>query len=100
MLAEAWRGADPIEDPVVSPLFGDMSGLGPLTVLTGTRDVLNPDAQILRDKAGAAGVQVAWHEADGQLHVYALLPTETGEQGTRIIVESLHPSKGMFGASK
>lgn len=99
VLAEAWRGADPIEDPVVSPLFGDMSGLGPLTILTGTRDVLNPDAQILRDKARAAGVQVSWHEANGQLHVYALLPTETGEQGARIIVESLQPSKGMHGAS-
>ncbi|WP_083508822.1 alpha/beta hydrolase fold domain-containing protein [Arthrobacter alpinus] len=99
VLAEAWRGPDPIEDPVVSPLFGDMSGLGPLTILTGTRDVLNPDAQILRDKACAAGIQVAWHEAEGQLHVYALLPTETGEQGTRTIVESLQTSKGMLGAS-
>lgn len=99
VLAEAWRGADLIEDPAVSPLFGDMAGLGPLTILTGTRDVLNPDAQILRDKAQTAGVSVAWHEAAGQLHVYALLPTETGEQGARIIVESLQPSNGMFDAS-
>ena len=94
VLAEAWRGADPIEDPVVSPLFGDMSGLGPLTVLTGTRDVLNPDAQLLRDKARAAGVSVAWHEAEGQLHVYALLPTKVGETGARVIVESLMPAIG------
>lgn len=94
VLAEAWRGADPIEDPVVSPLFGDMSGLGPLTVLTGTRDVLNPDAQLLRDKARAAGVSVAWHEAEGQLHVYALLPTKVGEAGARVIVESLMPAIG------
>jgi acetyl esterase/lipase len=99
VLAEAWRGADPIEDPVVSPLFGDMSGLGPLTVLTGTRDVLNPDAQLLRAKVRAAGGQMAWHEAEGQLHVYALLPTEAGEQGMRTIVESLQPTDGMLGAS-
>lgn len=92
VLAEAWRGADPIEDPVVSPLFGDMSGLAPLTVLVGTRDVLNPDAHLLRDKAQAAGVSVAWHEAAEQLHVYALLPTKAGEDGTRVIVESLRPA--------
>ena len=91
VLADAWRGDDDIEDPVVSPLFGEMAGLGPLTILTGTRDVLNPDAHLLRDKARAAGVSVDWHESEGQVHVYALLPTGTGEQGARVIVESLRP---------
>ena len=89
VLAEAWRGADDIEAPVVSPLFGDMHGLGPLTVLTGTRDVLNPDAHLLRTKAETAGVPVRWHEVEGQLHVYALLPTTTGEEGAGALVESL-----------
>lgn len=91
VLAEAWRGEDPIDDPVVSPLFGDLSGLGPLTILTGTRDILNPDAQLLRAKAQAAGVPVTWHEGAGQIHVYALLPTAAGEQGMRSIVKSLQP---------
>lgn len=95
VLAEAWRGADPIESPVVSPLFGDMAGLGPLTVLTGTRDILNPDAQLLRAKVRAAGGQMAWHEAEGQLHVYALLPTAAGEQGMRTILQSLQPMSAL-----
>lgn len=91
-LAQEWRGDDEIEDPVVSPLFGDMSGLGPLTILTGTRDVLNPDANLLRVKAREAGVSVTWHEREGQLHVYALLPTKAGDQGASTVVESLRPS--------
>lgn len=91
VLADAWRGEDDIKDPVVSPLFGDPTGLGPLTILTGTRDVLNPDAHLLRDQAREAGVAVDWHEAEGQVHVYALLPTGTGERGVRVIVESLQP---------
>lgn len=91
-LAQEWRGDDDIEDPVVSPLFGDMTGLGPLTILTGTRDVLNPDANVLRAKAREAGVSVTWHEEDGQLHVYALLPTKAGDQGASNLVESLRPS--------
>ena len=91
VLAEAWRGADGIEDPLVSPLFAEMRGLGPLTILTGTRDVLNPDAHLLRTKAEQAGVQVRWCEADGQVHVYALLPSKAGEQGAHALVESLTP---------
>lgn len=95
VLAEAWRGDDAIEDPVVSPLFGDMTGIGPLTILSGTRDVLNPDAHLLRDKARQAGVPVEWHEAEEQLHVYALLPTRAGERGADIMVESLRPTDSM-----
>lgn len=92
VLSEAWRGEDAVEDPVVSPLRGDLNGLGALTVLTGTRDVLNPDARVLRDKARAAGVPVTWHEAQGQVHVYALLPTLAGERGARAFVDSLRPT--------
>ena len=92
LLAQRWRGDDEIEDPIVSPLFGDMSGLGPLTILTGTRDVLNPDANLFGTKARGAGVSVTWHEGEGQLHVYALLPTKAGEQGASILVESLRPT--------
>lgn len=95
VLSEAWRGADAIEDPVVSPLYGDFLGLGPITVLTGTHDVLNPDANVLRDKAREAEVPVSWHEAEGQLHVYALLPSLIGEQGARALVDSLRPDPGV-----
>lgn len=93
VLAEAWRGGDGIVDPVVSPLFGELSGLGPLAILTGTRDILNPDAQVLRDRARSAGVPVVWHEEPGQLHVYPLPPTATGERGARAVVESLRPQR-------
>nr|WP_167951512.1 alpha/beta hydrolase fold domain-containing protein [Brevibacterium marinum] len=91
-LAQEWRGEDDLDDPVVSPLFGEMGGLGPLTILTGTRDVLNPDAHVLRGRAHDADVSVAWHEGEGQLHVYALLPTKAGDQAASTMVDSLRPS--------
>lgn len=91
VLSEAWRGSDDVTDPVVSPLYGDMAGLGPMTILVGTRDVLNPDAHQLRRKAEAAGVSVTWHEAQDQIHVFALLPTKAGEQGAQQIGASLQP---------
>lgn len=86
VLAAAWRGDLPLTDPAVSPLFGDLTGLGPLTVFTGTRDVLNPDALLLVDKARAAGVEVELHEAPGQLHVYPVLPTPPGRAAAEVLV--------------
>ncbi|WP_264079185.1 alpha/beta hydrolase, partial [Mycobacterium szulgai] len=73
-MAEQWRGDLPVDDPRCSPLAGDLAGLGPLTVFSGTRDILNPDARALVQKAGAAGVAVDYHERSGLLHVYPLLP--------------------------
>ncbi|MCM0620747.1 alpha/beta hydrolase fold domain-containing protein [Nocardioides bruguierae] len=88
-LAKRWAGDLPLDDPRVSPLFGDLAGLGPLTQFTGTRDILNPDARLLAEKAAAAGVACEQHEVEGQLHVYPLTPTKPGSQARARIVEVL-----------
>ena len=88
-LAEVWRGDLPIDHPLVSPLFADLAGLGPLTVFTGTRDILNPDARLLRRRAHAAGVELDLHEQDGLLHVYPLTPTAEGAAARDVIVRDL-----------
>jgi len=89
VLAEHWRGDLDLLDPAVSPLFGDLTGLGPIAVFTGTRDVLNPDAHVLAEKARAAGVPIELREAVGQVHVYPLLPTRAGREAQRQIIEIL-----------
>lgn len=97
VLSRMWTGDDDARDPVVSPLFGELTGLGPITLLSGTHDVLHPDARVLRDRAREAGVELDWHQGDQQLHVYALLPTRTGEQGAQAIVDSLRPDPAVEG---
>ncbi|OBF50705.1 esterase [Mycobacterium sp. 852002-50816_SCH5313054-b] len=87
--AGRWRGDLPATDPMVSPLNGDLTGLGPLTVLSGTRDILNPDARLLAEKAEAAGVDIEYHERHGLVHVYPLTPTPEGRAARAVIVERL-----------
>ncbi|MEP7160690.1 MAG: alpha/beta hydrolase [Dermatophilaceae bacterium] len=89
VLADYWRGDLPVDDPLVSPLFGEFSGLGPLSVFCGTRDILNPDARTMVERARAAGVDVSFHEAEGLVHVYPLTPTPEGRLARRQIVEDL-----------
>nr|WP_218886184.1 alpha/beta hydrolase fold domain-containing protein [Kineococcus aurantiacus] len=88
-LAAAWSGDLPVTDPAVSPLFGDLGGLGPVVVFTGTRDILNPDARELDRRLRAVGGDVEFHEAPGQLHVYPLLPTAPGRAAARVLVEGI-----------
>jgi acetyl esterase/lipase len=86
---DEWRADLAVDDPRVSPLFGDLSGLGPLTIYTGTRDILNPDAHLLAERARAVGVTVEFHEQEGLLHVYPLLPTSEGRFARRQIVATV-----------
>lgn len=89
VLAEAWKGELALTDPAVSPLFGDFTGLGPMQVYSGGRDVLNPDAHLLVERAALAGVDVELHERTEQVHAYPLLPTRVGREASTQISEWL-----------
>ncbi|MGN7797799.1 alpha/beta hydrolase fold domain-containing protein [Leifsonia sp. 22587] len=88
-VAEQWAGDLPVTDPRVSPLMGDLHGLGPMLLLTGSHDILNPDARLLASKARAAGVDVTLLERRGAVHVFALLPSRAGSAARDRIVSAL-----------
>ncbi|AKK27956.1 alpha/beta hydrolase fold domain-containing protein [Mycobacterium sp. EPa45] len=88
--ARYWRGELSIDDPLVSPLSASLEGLTALTVFTGTRDILNPDAHLLAGRASAAGVDVDFVQGEGMVHVYPLLPIPEGRAARRQIVEQIN----------
>lgn len=57
----------------ISPLYGDLSILSPMLVLTGTRDLLNPDTHVFAARARGVGVPVEILEEPGLFHVWPLL---------------------------
>jgi len=90
---EHWRGTLAISDPRVSPLAADLAGLGPLTVFSGTRDILHPDIRLLIDKARTAGVDVDYHEEHGLVHVYPLTPTPEGRAARALLIQRLQAAQ-------
>lgn len=89
-LKEAGRlyaGTLAVEDALVSPLRGAFGGLAPLTVFSGTRDVLATDSRELVRRARAQGVEVEFHEAAGLPHGYPLLPVPEGRAARDRIIE-------------
>ena len=70
---ELYAGPLDLRDPRVSPIYGSVAGLGPMTIFVGTRDLLLHDARRLRDEAKAHGIPVDYHEADGLIHVWPIL---------------------------
>ena len=84
-----YRGRLPAEDPRVSPINGDLSGLGPITEASGTHDILHSDAKRFVPLAKAASVSLDYHEAPGMLHVYPLFPIPEAKHARRTISEAL-----------
>jgi epsilon-lactone hydrolase len=68
----AYRGeADP-RNPLMSPLYGDLSRLPPLLLQCGSEEMLRDDSARLAVKAKAAGVDVTFEEWDEMVHVWHL----------------------------
>jgi epsilon-lactone hydrolase len=59
-----------LDDPGVSPLFADMTGLPPMLIQTGADEILLSDSVRLAERARAAGVDVTLDIAEGMWHVY------------------------------
>ena len=86
---ELYAGDLSTDHPLVSPINGRIDGLGPMTIFVGTRDLLLPDSRRLRDLATEAGVPVDYHEADGLIHVWPILPLPEARKARRIIASTL-----------
>lgn len=85
-IARSWAGDLALDDPVVSPLFGDLTGLPPVEVWVGTRDITAPDCREL-ERRMPDGAAFALHVEDGAIHDYPLLPTPEGRAAIREIGE-------------
>ncbi len=64
------RFATDPRDPLASPLFADLTGLPPLLIEVGSREILLDDSVRFADAARAAGVDVTLEIGDGLLHVW------------------------------
>lgn len=61
---------DQVNDPLVSPLFGDVRGLPPILIQVGDHEILLSDATRMADKLTAAGGDVTLEVWPGMWHVF------------------------------
>lgn len=82
------RGVDP-KSYLVSPVYGSLKDLAPVSLFIGTRDILFPDCRKLRDLAAAEGIQINYREYEGMVHNWMLGPMPEAKQAVREIVETI-----------
>jgi salicylate hydroxylase len=71
--ASYFQGHEPT-DPLVSPLYGDLSGLPPMFLTASKGEVLLSDTTRLVERAKRAGVEVEARIVEDSVHVYPIFP--------------------------
>jgi monoterpene epsilon-lactone hydrolase len=90
---DAYLAGHPVDDPIVSPLVADLSGLPPLLIQAATGDPYCPESQVLATHARAHGVDARLELYPVATHVFhvfwTFLPeaTEALESAGRFVQE-------------
>ena len=87
-VAKLWAGDD-LKQPLVSPLFGDLSGLGRISIYIGTHDILYPDNRLLHEKLLKEGIEHRYIEREKMNHVYVGLPIKEARKDIQELIEEL-----------
>jgi len=80
------RDVDP-KNYLVSPVYGSVKDLAPISLFIGTRDILFPDCRKLRNQAEAEGVRIDYREYDEMVHDWMLGPLPEAKHAIAEIVD-------------
>lgn len=72
---------------LVSPLYGDITGLGKISVFIGTHDILLADCRKFKEKAEKENVSINYFEYPKMNHDFSILPTIEGKDSISKICE-------------
>ena len=92
----AYAGDDGINSYLVNPIDGDLSKLGDITIMTGTKDILNPDVHVLEERGKEQGININVKEYEGAGHIWII--NEKGNsnlinKGYQDLVEMVNETK-------
>jgi monoterpene epsilon-lactone hydrolase len=72
---DAYLQGHSVDDPLVSTLNADLSGLPPMLIQAATGDMLRPDSQLLADRARAHGIDARLELYPAATHVFQIFWT-------------------------
>lgn len=73
VFSKYYTGNNKADLPLISPLFGDLDGLPPIFINSGTDDELYEDGEKFYLKAKEAGVNITFRKGNRMVHCYPLL---------------------------
>ncbi|MDX9809374.1 MAG: alpha/beta hydrolase [Sphaerochaetaceae bacterium] len=86
-MGKAWAGSTDVHDWHVSPLYGDLTGLPPITMFVGTHEIFLADAYTFQHRAQQQHVRIDMRVYPKMNHVFPLFPIPEAKRAMREIAE-------------
>lgn len=78
-MAQLYANGHDLKDPLISPVYGDLSGFPPTILTSGTRDLFLSLTALVHRKLRRAGVEADLQVFEGQSHAEYLLNLDAPE---------------------
>ena len=88
-LGKIYAGETAATDYLVSPLYGNLENLAPITLFIGTHDMFVADCRKLKAEAEARGIAIDYHEYEDMVHVWMLIPSPEEKKAAKAIVDKI-----------
>lgn len=75
---------------LLSPIYGEITGLADITLFIGTRELIVPDARKFKTMAQKQGIEIQYYEYKGMNHVFPVYPIPEAKKARQIIVETIN----------
>ncbi len=78
-----------LQNPLVSPIYGEYQNASPMTLIVGTLDLLYPDCHKFNEICKEKGVNISYHEYDNMVHLFPLFNIPQAKDAREIMVAAL-----------
>lgn len=78
-LRENYLNREDLCDPLISPIFGDLSGFPPLLLQVGTHELLLDDVRCFAEKLNTQSGKMEYQEWEGMFHCWQIFASEVAE---------------------
>lgn len=87
--ARLYAGDAELKEPMISPIYGDFTDLGKITVFAGTYELFLPDARKFVSMAEEQGIDITYHEYPEMIHAWVIFPMREADQAIQQIVDEV-----------
>jgi acetyl esterase/lipase len=88
-IGKLYAGDQDTNHYMLSPINGEIKGLGQITIITGTHDLLNPEARSFRALAQEQGIAINYFEYPKMNHCFPLFPIPEAKKAVGRILDIL-----------
>ncbi|WP_152656529.1 alpha/beta hydrolase fold domain-containing protein [Oceanobacillus sp. CFH 90083] len=89
-IGKAYAGDTDPNHYLLSPMNGQLRGLGEISLFIGTHEIFLPDARKFKEKAESQGVTINYYEYPEMNHIFPLFPIPEAKKATAEIGNIIH----------